>query len=81
MTQTKADIEYLVRNMHILVHKYLAKQKEEEEKKFHQSSYKNLLNDFEKILDVKDCESEDDHDKFDVSDVQIKRDGQIINFG
>ena len=67
--------------MHTLVQKFLAKQKEEEEKKFHQSNYKNLLSDFEKILDVEDGDSEDDHDKLDVSDIQIKRDGQIINFG
>ena len=26
-------------------------------------------------------ESEDDNDKLDVSDIQVKRDGQIINFG
>ena len=69
MTQIKADIEYLVRNMHILVHKYLAKQNEDEEKKLHQSNYKNLLSDFEKILDVEDGDSEDDHDKLDVSDI------------
>ena len=55
--------------MHTLVHKYLAKQKEDEEKKLHQSNYKNLLSDFEKILDVEDGDSEDDHDKLDVSDI------------
>jgi hypothetical protein len=67
--------------MYQLVKKFLTKQSEIKEKKKQESDCASLLSDFSRIMTIDHNESEDDNDKLDVSDIQVRRDGQIINFG
>ena len=67
--------------MYQLVKKFLTKQSEIKEKHKQESDCASLLSDFSRIMTIDHNESEDDNDKLDVSDIQVRRDGQIINFG